>query len=190
MSDARFVLRVVTVNIPALSHVSLYKPKILMTTEAFWFFSLLKIHLATQLVRLSRNLRRGRRVDDEDRTWHAGRQWLPPLQPTKTQWQSTSCSSSYNSDFSNTSQNPTFLAHPLLHTLRPAPKKYSISTERAFLSVGLLHQGNLCFMVAIPLPASDWKFNRQALEMLLLTLSPHIHKCESIKQTGLYVQWV
>lgn len=170
-----------------LSYVSLYKLKILMTTEPFWFSSLLKIHLATQLVRLSPNLRRGRRVDDEDRTWHAGRQWLLPAasQTNKTEWQSTSCSWSYNSNFT-TSHTPRFSPTPLNTLLALAWHQEIL--RMAFPSVGLFHQGNLYFMVAISLPASDWKCNRQALEMLFLALSsPHIHKTESIKPMGLYV---
>lgn len=154
-----------------------------MTTETFWFFSLLKIHLATQLVRLNPNLRRGRRVDDGNGTWSP-----PAVSPTnKTQRQSTSCSSSHSSDF-NTSHSPCFSPTPYTHfSLQAGAKKYSISTERPFFRLACF-SGNLCFMVAIPLPASDWKFNRQALEMLLLALSsPHTHQPESIKPTVLYV---
>ncbi len=157
-----------------------------MTTEPFWFFSLLKIHLATQLVWLSPNLRRGRRVDDGNGTWSP-----PAVSPTnKTQRQSTSCSSSPSSDL-NTSHSPCFSPTPT-HTSRFRPAPRNTPFPQNGLSFGwLVSAGNLCFMVAIPLPASDWKFNRQALEMLLLSLSlslsPHTHQSGSIKPTGLYV---
>ncbi len=75
------------------------------------------------------------------------------------------------------------------HTSRFRPAPRNTPFPQNGLSFGwLVSAGNLCFMVAIPLPASDWKFNRQALEMLLLSLSsPHTHQSESIKPTGLYV---
>lgn len=118
-----------------------------MTTEPFWFFSLLKIHLVTQLVRLSPNLCRGRHVDDGNGTWS------PPAasQTNKTQWQSTSCSSCHSSDF-NTSHSPCFSPTPYTHfSLQTGAKNNSISTERPFFWLACF-SGNLCFMVAIPLP--------------------------------------
>lgn len=112
-----------------------------MTTEPFRFFSLLKIHLATQLVRLSPNLRRGRRVDDGNGTWSP-----PAISPTnKTQWQSTSCSSSHSSDF-NTSHSPCFSPTPYTHfSLQTGAKKYSISTERPFFRLACF-SGGICVL--------------------------------------------
>ncbi len=107
-----------------------------MTTEPFWFFSLLKIHLATQLVWLSPNLRRGRRVDDGNGTWSP-----PAISPTnKTQRQSTSCSSSPSSVL--TLHIPR-VSHPPLHTLLASDRRQEILHfhRTAFLSVGLFQRG-------------------------------------------------
>lgn len=112
-------------------------------------------------------------------------------QTNKTQRQSTSCSSSRSSDF-NTSRSPCFSPAPL-HTLLASERRQEILHfhRTAFLSVGLLQQGNVCFMVAIALPASDWKFNRQALEMLFFTLSsPHTHQKANGSMNGSVCLWI
>ncbi len=111
-----------------------------MTTEPFWFFSLLKIHLATQLVWLSPNLRRGRRVDDGNGTWSP-----PAVSPTnKTQRQSTSCSSSPSSDL-NTSHSPCFSPTPT-HTSRFRPAPRNTPFPQNGLSFGGLFQRGICVL--------------------------------------------
>lgn len=140
----------------------------LMIAEPFWFFSLLKIHLASQLVRLSLNLRMGRCVDEG--TGHGT--LVASLCRTITASPNAAKTKTHFLFLKQRLDTSAFAAHPprALRALDPCQEILHFH-RTAFISLGLFHQGNLCFMVAIPLPASDWKFNRQALEMVSLALS-------------------
>lgn len=154
----------------------------LMIAEPFWFFSLLKIHLASQLVRLSLNLCRGRCVDEG--TGHgmlvtSPAERSPPLQ-TLQKPKLTSCSWSNDSTLLRLSPTPN--TH---FTLQTGAKKYSISTEQPLLCSACFTRG-ICVLW---LPSHCQRLIGNLIGRLwrwCLSLSlAHIHQPESIKGMGL-----